>query len=143
MDLGHARSSVTNVKSQIAMEKIEQQTLVDAWIALHKLPSDAQQNSHHFWAFERVCELCEESPEECWDIILGILRKDSNAKVLSNLAAGPLEDLLVAHGAMFVEKIEQQAKTDERFRNLLGGVWQNAIPDDIWRRIKAVSGPSW
>ena len=49
---------------------------------------------------------------------------------------------LALHGTEFIERIEQLGSRDPIFRKLLGAVWQNNIPDDIWRRLKAVAGPS-
>ena len=59
------------------------------------------------------------------------------------LAAGPLEDLLVAHGAQFIDRVEALADHDAQFKKLLGATWQNAMPATLWSRIKAVAGPSW
>src|SRR3989449_8134031 len=61
--------------------------------------------------------------------------------VLGSIAAGPLEDLLAAHGARFVARVEQQARRDDRFRACLGGVWLNPedVPEDILRRLHDAS----
>ena len=68
---------------------------------------------------------------------------DSSEKILANIAAGPLEDLLVYHGEKFIDRVEEAAQSDPVFKKMLGAVWQNAIPDDVWNRVKAVAGPSF
>jgi hypothetical protein len=68
---------------------------------------------------------------------------DGSDSILGNLAAGPLEDLLVDHGPEFIDRVEILARQDRQFRRLLGAVWQNAMSDDLWNRVKAVAGPSW
>lgn len=35
------------------------------------------------------------------------------------------------------------AKNDEKFKKLLGGVWQNAMSDQLWARVCAVKGEPW
>jgi hypothetical protein len=37
-----------------------------------------------------------------------------------------------------IQYIEQEAKADPSFARLLGGVWQNAMTDDVWNRLQAV-----
>ncbi len=59
---------------------------------------------------------------------------------MNSLAAGPLEDLLVRHGADFIDKVELEAQRSIFFRSLLGGVWKNAIQVDVWKRVQAAAG---
>ena len=54
------------------------------------------------------------------------------------LSAGPLEDLLAYHGHLIIDRVEAEARRKPLFAKLLGGVWQNIMPDDIWTRVQAV-----
>jgi hypothetical protein len=90
-----------------------------------------------------VCDLVQDAPEDAWKIIDAIRRLDGTDLILSNLAAGPLEDLLVAHGDKFLDRLEALAQDDQRFRKLLGGTWQKSMPDKLWARIKAIAAPPW
>ena len=60
------------------------------------------------------------------------------AEPQENLSAGPLEDLLVYHGHEVIDRVESEARSNPKFASLLGGVWKNAMADDIWRRIQGV-----
>ena len=60
-----------------------------------------------------------------------------------NLSAGPIEDLLVRHGDHFIDRIEEQAKADPEFSDLLEGVWQNSISTENWNRIVNVRDKVW
>jgi hypothetical protein len=120
----------------------EMNKTAEAWIALHRLPEDSSEREQRFWSHERLWELIQDDPETAWNIIQ-IIRREGSDKVLANLAAGPLEDLLVAHGDRFIDRIEALAGHDTQFRKLLGATWQNSIPGTLWSRIKAVAGPSW
>jgi hypothetical protein len=63
-------------------------------------------------------------------------QKDEN--VLDNLAAGPLETLLVRHGRDIIDRVENEAKSDPRFKDLLLGVWGNAVDATVWERLEAL-----
>ena len=120
----------------------EMSKIADAWIELTRLPENSAEREGKFWSWERLHELIDQDPETAWSIIQ-IIRREGSDLVLSNLAAGPLEDLLVAHGKQFIDRLETLAKRDAEFKKLLGAVWQNAMPPNLWKRMKAVAGPSW
>lgn len=125
---------VNKCMNRVTLE--ERIKIVEPWKKLQLAPQDQLEDNPDFWVIERLWEFSEESPELCLEIVLAIFDSTDNAKVLGNLAAGPLEDLLVSHGEKVIDKIESFAFEDKRFRQLLGGVWKNDIPDDIWRRIE-------
>jgi hypothetical protein len=83
-------------------------------------------------------ELVHDEPGIAWSAILQILECPLTDHQISLLAAGPLEDLLVLHGAKFIDRIECEALQSPRFNELLGGVWQNRISHDIWDRVQKV-----
>lgn len=99
--------------------------------------------SFSYWAFSRLDELVRSDPEVAWNVIGVIYQLDSTDQILANLAAGPVEDLLVYHGDRFIDRVETLAKSDAIFRKLLGAVWQNEIPESVWKRVRAVAGPSF
>ena len=94
-----------------------------------------------FWAWEGLQELVKDDPEKAWQAIEMLACHPNADDVLDSIAAGPLEDLLAAHGARFVARVEQQARRDDRFRACLGGVWLNPedVPEDILRRLHDAS----
>src|SRR6185369_2917910 len=50
------------------------------------------------WASEKMIDLALENPEELWDPILEILKRDPPTEVIEVLAAGPLEDYIAKLG---------------------------------------------
>ncbi|WP_052689292.1 DUF6869 domain-containing protein [Xanthomonas albilineans] len=127
----------------MSIDKNDSQKIAVAWIKLHSVPEDSPEREGLFWAYSRVCDLVQDDPEQGWQIIETIRRLDGSDLILSNLAAGPLEDLLVAHGEKFIDHIEALAKDDQQLRKLLGATWQNDMSDALWARIRAVAAPSW
>jgi len=77
-----------------------------------------------------------QTAEDAWPVILQILRMRPSDLVISVLAAGPLEDTIGLWGPEFIERIEQEARSNADFRNLLDGVWQSGT-QEIWHRLNA------
>jgi len=68
---------------------------------------------------------------------------DEPNNLLGNLAAGPLEDLLAYHGSEMIDELELLARRNPDFSYLLGGVWQNLMSDDVWKRVQAAASRRW
>ena len=117
--------------------------LAMAWTTLHETSGQARSDSTLFWAWEALDEICRRDPERCLAIIAEIVGRSASDIVLANVAAGPLEDLLVRHGQQIVDRVVARARTDPRWRKLLGGVWQNAMDDAVWAKIQLVATPRW
>jgi hypothetical protein len=106
------------------------------WIALQHAADGSVEHEELFPVFDVVYDMVRKRPEEALAFILEVLRNDDSSVVAENLSAGPLEDLLVYHGATLIDRIEQEAKQNRQFAWLLGGVWQNAMPEAIWLRVQ-------
>lgn len=122
----------------IDMDEKELDTLVRAWVELHHTPDICPDYEGNVWVLESISNITIQDPELLWRFIKKILLCDVNEYILANLAAGPLEDLMVYHGDDFIERVEKLANTDKIFRRTLGGVWKSSIPEHIWNRIRAV-----
>jgi len=118
-------------------------TLAKAWVHLHSVKENSPEWEEAFWAYDRLDEWIHEMPEVAWDAITEIRRLDGSDRLLSNLAAGPLEDFLVYHGEAYINLIEDACKSDDQLRKLLGATWQNEMPDSLWSRIRALALPVW
>lgn len=117
--------------------------LADAWIRFQHLPKDSDARDELEWAWERLDDLCRTQPNSAWHVIQEIIARDQSDKILADVGAGPFEDLLVHHGASFIGQVESCARSNPAFKRMLGVVWKNAIPDDVWNRVKAIAPPSW
>ena len=77
-------------------------------------------------------------PEEQWAFILELIAAaPDDERVLSRIAAGPVEGLLGRFGDLAVPWIEARAASDQRFRRVLRGVWQHTMSDEVWARVCA------
>lgn len=117
--------------------------IAEAWVRMYQAKEDSSERDENFWAYNKLSDLGDQDPEGCFEIIEIIRRMTTDDSVLANLTSGPLEDLLAKHGSLFIDRIERAAKSDAQVRRLLGAVWQNAIPDSIWKRIQLIADPTW
>jgi len=88
-------------------------------------------------------DACVEEPEIAWRGILEILKHDLTEEHKALLAGGPLETLLARHGPAFIDRVVTHAQQDSEFNHLLGGVWRQDVPVDIWERIIRVRKTVW
>jgi hypothetical protein len=96
--------------------------------------------AHESWAFSCVSDLQRNHPDACFEFVriaLPLCRSDRERAIL---AAGALESMLGSHGARMIDRVEQEARRDPAFKELLGGVWQHGMPDEIWARVLLASG---
>ena len=115
-----------------------------AWIRYqHIYGSKTEEVDELEWAMIELWDLCREAPESAWSAILEIISKDHSDQILSDVAAGPMEDLLAYHGALVIDRVESCARSNPSFERMLGNVWKNAISDDVWNRVKAIAPSSW
>ncbi len=113
--------------------------LIDTWIAFQKLDESGKNENHpDWWAVFELMDLVQDNPEEGYKVILAILDRDQSTEIMEILSAGALEDLLSEHGEDFIERIEYEAKDNSDFSNLLGGVWQNSMSDELYARVQKV-----
>ena len=125
------------------MKQVELDELAAAWIKLHEVDEKSIDYKVWFWAYSCLDELIDRDPLSSFEVIKKILEINETDIILSNLAAGPLEDLLCRHGNEVINHVVKSAKDSQRFKRLLGAVWQNSIPEPIWAQVKAVSSATW
>jgi hypothetical protein len=134
------------IMRQSPMDETELQKLIDAWIAHTDAPKNSAEREANWWAIKEVMNWSSKSRGSArllWAFILAAYPRQMSDRAWSYLAAGPLEDLLTIAGEDYIENVEQLAKTDEKFNDLLGGVWRNRMSKDVWRRVQRVRREEW
>ncbi len=117
--------------------------LINSWILYNSARKNSIDRDKHYWAEERLNDLVMNEPQQALTIILELMESDLNEHAFSCLAAGPLEDLLADWGDEIIDQVEELARKNPKFNQLLRGVWQNAMSDEVWARIKKVSNNVW
>lgn len=110
----------------------EHERIVESWFV----------HEQTFWAWERVDDFVDNDPELAWRVITLLVEHAPSDDLLEFIAAGPLEELLRKHGEHFIDRVEERARQDERFRECLGGVWisRGDLPADVEQRLVRASG---
>jgi hypothetical protein len=125
-------------KHPLDCEAMSVPELARAWVEQYsKSERDRDDNFYAMMDYER--ELREENPDKAIDLIVEILKLETNPVMLSLLAAGPLEDVISMET---IDRIEREAAADKRFHDLLGGVWYYRAPDELKARLDALVGPN-
>ena len=106
------------------------------WVE-QKVKPHKDQDANYTALSDLEYEWKEKAPHKLLDLIIEILRIEDNPRVLSFLAAGPLEDVV---SAATIERIEREAAANPAFVDLLRGVWYWNQSDDIKRRLDAITG---
>ena len=108
--------------------------LARVWVDQAAKPfKDHDHNWQDFHHYER--ELVDNDPDAALDLVIAVLRIETNPFLLSVLAAGLLENLI---SMQVMNRIEREAAADSRFLALLGGVWYSSKPDDVKARLGAI-----
>lgn len=121
------------------MPAIEGGELAAAWVAAYTLVLKADVARTRGLLNAQVYAL-HTQPEQLWAFIRTVLAQSPSAAVLTALAYGPLETLLARHGPAFIDRVEQLAGQDARFRDCLGAVWLEARDTPVWQRVYAAAG---
>ena len=107
------------------------------WVEWAIRTDKKEQDNPHSDAFDEFLWITHDHPEHAWDAILAVFAEPKAKPYLGHLAAGPIEDLLSYHGPLFIDRVETFASNDSEFAQMLCGVWQFTMTEDIWARLKA------
>jgi hypothetical protein len=77
-------------------------------------------------ATSAVYELVDQGGGQAVAVVSALVDGAETDDDLARVGAGPLEDLLVRHGASLVDELDDMARRDSRFAQALGGVWWSA-----------------
>ena len=108
--------------------------LARLWVGQTAKPfKDHDHNWQDFHNYER--ELVDNDPDAALDLVIAVLKIETNPFLLSVLAAGLLENVI---SMQVMDRIEREAAADPRFLALLGGVWYSSKPDDVKARLASI-----
>jgi hypothetical protein len=103
-------------------------------------------------ASRRLRRLVETEPDEAWRCIRILVEAAATDEDLDCIGAGPLEDLLCAHGETIISQVESAAIADPKLTRCVYYVWGHGrIKPEIYERIRKIApsskftevGPEW
>ena len=101
------------------MEKNEVENIAKSWIGWHESKKGEPSYESEFWAFQAMDELTHEKPLEALVVILRIADLAETEEVLGYLGAGPIEDVMLYHGQLLIERIATEAQIHPKFKRAL------------------------
>lgn len=120
----------------IDFDALSIEELARVWVEQTDKPfKDHDHNWQAFQDYER--DLVEHDPHAAVDLVIAVLKIETNPFLLSVLAAGLLENVI---DMPVIDRIEREARADPRFLELLGGVWYSRKPDAVRARLDALLG---
>ncbi|WP_153242682.1 DUF6869 domain-containing protein [Frateuria defendens] len=112
------------------------EALVNGWIELQYAHQRSEVTRDLINVGREIGRMVHEDPLECLRIVVEIINKDDSDLIISNVAAGPLENLIVMCGDVVIDEIECISRVNDKFKRTLGMVWQGGTPDNIWIRVE-------
>jgi len=138
-----------NKRLEPTLKAIKQ--LAHDWLAYYEIIHDPEKNTQEFrqaiqmgshplsYVHNATQEYINDWPDLAWSLIEILMAEAGSEDIRSDIAAGPLEDLLTQYPYAFIDRVEDRSRKDPVFRSCLREVWQGTIPDDVWQRIQDVS----
>lgn len=115
---------------------MENKEIVKNWIKLQRLPHPSKEAESMTWVLIEMDELLYDKPTQYFDFILEVLKQTDDEWVLTNLAAGPLEDLLSQQSTVAMVLLEKEIPRNPKLKNILKDVWQNLMSEETWKRLQ-------
>lgn len=115
--------------------------LIEGWINYQTFCETDR--SHEFeWASDEVLDLIYD-PDALWNFIEKSYARIYGTDLEAVYAAGVLEDFVRHFGKTHLERVRAKAERDPKFRHLLGGVWRQGTPINVWREFEKIRGEEW
>ncbi len=102
---------------------VEEQAWALRWL-------DEWANRRYGEATDRLLDLINDDPNAALGTVVVLIREAPNDHLLNCVGAGPLEDLLCTHGPVVVDRVEELAAHDEKFKKCLRWVWGDSQMDN-------------
>lgn len=109
--------------------------LAESWVRLQTTEATATYRDELLRAADEIWELGHQAPMSCLDVIRRIASSTDDEFILSNLGAGPLEDLMVAHGTEVIDEVERLTSINNSFRMAVTCIWRQDMSDALWTRL--------
>lgn len=115
--------------------------IVDEWIIGQSHGGvESEQYQSRLPLMLEVMRWPDDEPEQAWQFILAVIARNPPQQVLEIVSTLLLEDLLTAHGPLFIERAAQQAAVCGVFKQLLGAVWLASEDTPVWREVYSIAG---
>lgn len=113
----------------------DRRDLINAFILYNQL-EDQRERASLFWAWEKVADLCSQQPFLALEILNQLVHATKDAKVLTMVACGPVEDLLNLHGELIIEDLAKMVQKGSYLRHSIFEIWPYVRSEAVQRRLQ-------
>jgi len=106
------------------------------WIAFQYSDRGSPERSALALRALAIDDLAKKDPHSLLEVIRIVLQTDTSPKIISNLGAGLIEDLLRISGQSVISEVEALARSSNVFRDCLSCTWFHSIDPAIKERIQ-------
>ncbi len=92
-----------------------------------------------YWAWELMESLVYWDADATWRLFLRYLEHENDSELRGAAGIGWLESINFTHAAEFIDRIETEARTNERLREVMRGMYPPREDADIERRFRAAA----
>ena len=118
----------------------EIQKIATTWINLSEFDNNSKEYENSFWAWEAINTAVDKDPENAWNIILCVLEKTDSAKVIENLGAGHLEDMMCSNDSFTLSKIKNEILTNAKLKKCMSFVWLDSEDTNLYKDFYKLAG---
>jgi hypothetical protein len=92
-----------------------------------------------YWAWELMEGLVYSDADATWRLFLRYLKQEKDPDLRAAAGIGWLESINFRHAPDFIDRIETEARTNERLREVMRGMYPPREDADIERRFRAAA----
>ncbi len=122
------------------MDTTRKHQFVKSWMAIQDALAGTEAYEKNFWAHEQLADLCEDKPQDAWEVILALVGEAKSEPLLEAIGAGPLQELMALHGEEYIARVEREAAGNAPFRRAMAGAWLDRDDTPVWARFYEIAG---
>jgi hypothetical protein len=121
-----------------ALARVPRRAAVEAFVRMN----GPKPNGADVWTVGLIRDITDVDPEFAWEFLLQTVASTPDDDLI-RLGAGHLEHFCKKAAPSFIDRIEEAAAHDAKFRTALGAVWPagSRIPEPIYARIRSAARP--
>ncbi len=111
------------------------------WIEAQCFDVDEVGYKERSWAVDKCIEMAISDPDNLFEIVKAVFEANSSQKILESLGAGPLEDLMVYHGNLYISIIEDYINLNPEFKEVVRKVRLDSedVSSDVLKKFIKIS----
>ncbi|MEW8139520.1 MAG: DUF6869 domain-containing protein [Candidatus Thiodiazotropha endolucinida] len=122
------------------MKSSDDHIIAKSWVAMHLAGSGTKVYEENFWSYEKLDDLVHKDPLRALEIIKAIIMVNSSELILSNLGAGPIENLMCYNDAAVIDDIQIEAEANLLFKKAMSSTWLDSSDTKYLERFYKIAG---